>query len=827
MRRTLGIAAIAMVATAWCAPRAPGANAPSARAASKITESSGPIPVLIGDVFPPGLPASLKLVPEDAAFYCASLRMADQVQAVRKSRAWKAMVELPAMRHGLAILRKKLAEEPQTAMLKVVWENPEVQTAVATLGDMFSQEAFACGDGRLVDFLHFVQEVQTAMNFGPLAAQLKGEGADPSIQARVALRAAVANARYITAPGVIFGFRVKDVDRVKQELDKLEILYNVASMAAPPLVGKLKRTTVAGCEYLALSLDGQMVPWDRLPLDRLKEMEENPGDADKVIAAIKKLTLVVAVGLRDDFLLLSVGPSLDSLARLGKGKLLSARAELAPMRQKCGYATWRLTNVSYLSQATADLIFTNSSDIDRLVKLLDDVLKQVALPATQEQQVRKDAAALAKDLKRLIPGRGPVLGFSFLTDRGQESYQYAWGKWGTLGGQKPLSLLEHVGGHPLFLAVGRSAVTVQDYNALVHWLKVGYRYFEEYGRPEMSAEWREILDAKVEAWAPVLERADRINRTLLFPALSDGQVAVALDANLKTTRLSGALAGTLTIGDEGSPEVTTMRLFGTAGPTSRPLPCPQLAVLVGVSNAEILRKAMEEYRHVLGAALAAGVQSMHGYISAVLPQFKVPIVKGLEVELPAPQATKFPHGTLYWYAFPDEWGWPKQLKVVLGLAEHVAVVSPTEDQAQRLLKATPLSIGGLLGRSQRPRVAAVALDWAGIVEAATPWIDLAAREIGKQQGVNVDAPLGPTPEKKRGEARKKAETGQKPNAGPGPAGAGKTPPKAKKAAPRASILDQVHMVLQVLKTLRQVTQETYLEGNALVTHVLVEIRDIE
>ena len=60
------------------------------------------------------------------------------------------------------------------------------------------------------------------------------------------------------------------------------------------------------------------------------------------------MTLVVAVGLRGDYLLVSIGSSTDVLARLGQGKHLAERPELAPLQKFAGN---RLTGVDYLSQA--------------------------------------------------------------------------------------------------------------------------------------------------------------------------------------------------------------------------------------------------------------------------------------------------------------------------------------------------------------------------------------------------------------------------------------------------------------------------------------------
>ena len=91
-----------------------------------------------------------------------------------------------------------------------------------------------------------------------------------------------------------------------------------------------------------------MVPWDEAPIGQLRAMEASPGDVDKVMARLKKLTVVVSLGLRDDYLLLAVGSSTDCLARLGKGKLLAGRNEFKPLEK---FAGKELTSISYVSRA--------------------------------------------------------------------------------------------------------------------------------------------------------------------------------------------------------------------------------------------------------------------------------------------------------------------------------------------------------------------------------------------------------------------------------------------------------------------------------------------
>ena len=93
--------------------------------------------------------------------------------------------------------------------------------------------------------------------------------------------------------------------------------FREAAESAPQFGDRWKRTTVAGSEYLTLTLDGEMIPWDQVPMEKLKEMELEEGDFEKIIDELKKCKLAVAIGVRENYLLCSIGSSLECLEKLG------------------------------------------------------------------------------------------------------------------------------------------------------------------------------------------------------------------------------------------------------------------------------------------------------------------------------------------------------------------------------------------------------------------------------------------------------------------------------------------------------------------------------
>jgi len=700
------------------------------------------------------LDTSLEFVPGNVAFYSSMLRNREQIEIIGKSRAWAKLMAMPAVQDALKMYEAE-GNKPDSPVAKVQarLKHPMVTDLLALLGDMFSHDVFMFADEDFVEFIDLFQTVANTMRYGPMVMQVSGQADamhSEKIQGGLLFRVLAENLESIKIPTSITGFKVTDTDRAKQNLGNLtgviRGLITTASVFAPQLYGSVSEQEIAGHEYLTISLNGEMIPWDEVPLDELEEVELEEGDAEKVIGKLKELKLVIAIGLRDDYLLLSIGGSTDLLARLGSGDLLVDRPELKPLEE---YVDEPLTSVAYVSQAMNACVATGKKDIDELLELVEEVLPHSGLSADEQDEIRRDAAELAEDIKRYLPEPGAIMGFSFLTDRGMEGYSYNWTKNVLFDSSKPLTLLENTGGDPLLALVMRERPSAEeDYDLIAKWITVAYRYFEKYAVPQMPPREREKYEQFVELVRPLPARLDKANRQMLIPALADGQSGLVLDGKLKIRRFIEELPG------EG------------------PMPMIEPALVVGISDAELFRQGCAEYRAVFNAV----VDALHEVEPDEIPDF----------ECPEPKTRKTNLGTIYSYPLPAEWGIDKKIVPNAGLSEDAAVFSVSLAHTRRLLTATPLATGGVLTDPTRPTAVAFLLDWAGLVDAATPWVELAATEIIKEEmGVSADSPEA------------------------------------------AAVMDQVHTVLEVLKTLRTVTAESYLQDGAMITHSLTEIRDVD
>jgi hypothetical protein len=243
---------------------------------------------------------------------------------------------------------------------------------------------------------------------------------------------------------------------------------------------------------------------------------------------------------------------------------------------------------------------------------------------------------------------------------------------------------------------------------------------------------------------PLVERADKANRTMLIPALKDSQGGLVVDTELSSKHFIESL-----------PE------------TEKAMPMVEPAIVVGVSDAELLKKACAEYQEVFDAL--------------------VDVIREIEPDgmpkdyaIPRPKLAKTDAGEVYTYAAPKDWGLDERITLALGLSDTVGVIASSKEHAERLLKSTPPELGGLLQKTGKPMAVAAVFDWAGLLTASQPWIDLAVNTY--VTGSDSEKELTRT---------------------------------------------QVQTVVDVLKVFSKLTAVTYFEDEVLVTHTLLEIRDVE
>lgn len=620
---------------------------------------------------------SLQLVPADAAFYSTSLGLGEQWDALQRTRAWAKLRDLPVVQLGLTALNEQL-KQPQAAQALEMLRQPENQELLALLNDLWRREIFVFGGATTNDFFELLGEVYGGAYYGPQLAKLLGEdaGTNPdTIRIRIALETLAQNIDRLKMPELVLGFRLSKPDRAGNQLTRLEKLLK-RNLEKTPLKGQLRRSKVGESSFLTLTLDARLLPWDKISF---KEYENEAGQFDELRKKLQKLKLTINLGVRGDYLLLSVEESPASLERLGQGATLASRPELKPLAR---FADKPISDINYVSQAFNVRRTTSASDIDSARGWVTELMKKAPITDEQRKKIELDLDAMALEVKGALPKPGALLSFSFTTERGAESYSYDWTQPTDRDGSKSLTLLQHLGGSPIAAVVGRSKYQPERYRTLTKWIKVIYGHLKETVVPQLPEEQQQAFTLVKNLVEPLAVQLDKATGELLLPALKDGQMGFVLDARWRSKQWVSVL-----------PE------------TPKAMPMLEVGLLYGVSDAEMLRQAGTEYR----LAVNKLVESL-------------PFIGGWAV--PEPESKEIAGGTAYYYPLPpmrlDEHILPNA-----ALGKNVLALTLSTAHSERLLKRTPLQVdGGPLNNVKRPLAGAALFNGPAFLEALTPWIEM-------------------------------------------------------------------------------------------------------
>src|SRR5262249_16703243 len=149
----------------------------------------------------------------------------------------------------------------------------------------------------------------------------------------------------LDVPVFVLGMKVKDKGRATAQLQRLENMLVPMSQAVPQLQGRVQSASIADHHFITLRLDGAQIPWkDILATEDFDEEEKK--DVEEIREVIEPLSMMVCLGLYDDYLMLAIGDSTEVVSELGKGDLLRDTDELAPVLK---LADKRVASVAFTS----------------------------------------------------------------------------------------------------------------------------------------------------------------------------------------------------------------------------------------------------------------------------------------------------------------------------------------------------------------------------------------------------------------------------------------------------------------------------------------------
>ena len=190
----------------------------------------------------------------------------------------------------------------------------------------------------------------------------------------------------------------------------------------------------------------------------------DPQQLQQLVTKLSAVKLVISIGLRDKYLLVSIGDDNKHLAQLGQGALLYDRSELAPVRKA---AEKPLTEVTFASAAFMQQVGGIERQMDQLSGMAKQFLPMAGLSPDLEKELIVDVDKLATYIKANVPKPGAMSGYNYLTAEGLEGFGYSWTTESALDASKNLTVLNHVGGDPIAFWAARGKSNPQQFDNLV------------------------------------------------------------------------------------------------------------------------------------------------------------------------------------------------------------------------------------------------------------------------------------------------------------------------------------------------------------------------
>jgi hypothetical protein len=623
--------------------------------------------------------SSLSMVPADVAIYSASLRLEEQWNIFAKSNAAKKIMQNVVVGMGVQTAKQMWeGDDPQVQMVKELLADPPNQRLIGLLRDAFSQESFFYADEDVARLLALANRLNGTIQM----IQLETVNSDDpeAAMANKFIELALEEADNIRIPDVVMGWKLKNNDAAKEQLDRLEaVLAAVIEQQAPILEGRLKREAVGGGDFLTLNLDGSLIPWDEL------DREDFPGDPEKLeklIAKAKEMTLSIALGQRGNYLMFSIGDTAQHIAELGKGETLGDRAELQKMRRHVGE---RIVSIGYVSEAFMKQANNVGQQIEDAKSMIGSLIELSELPENVREKIVNDGGEILDDLKQVVPEVGAQFGYAYLVDNGIEGYSYSWGD-SVMDDSGPLSLTSHVGGNPILAFASRTEESPEDYDMFVNVIKQIGELADEVVVGQLGDEERAQYKMVRDKVLPLLKRLDATTRDNLMPALASNESAVVFDAKVKSAQPQNMM------------------------PLSNDvLPIPEMAIVLKVDDAEKLKQGTSDYF----AVAQEFIDMLHEMEPNQFPKF----------DIPGPEVNEEAWGDSFLYPLPIEAGIDDQIAPNAGLSKDLAVLSLAPQTTSRLMLQQPLDVADYRVDVTRPAGSVIYFNFNGLIDMLEPWIN--------------------------------------------------------------------------------------------------------
>lgn len=640
------------------------------------------------------VPSALHLVPEDASFFVSSMNQRRQYEAFVQSRAFAELSNMPLSLAMIEAIRNGFEEgsgqslDDMLVELESTFGEEQINDMIRFGKDVISNEMFIYGSADFTTLADLAQEMNLSLDQVGF-----GEG-QPSqeefTKAYLSKLDSILDERGddLKVPDLVFGFRVEDPELARRHVELLHAFVTLGLLggeAPPPIRRGYRKVKVDDVEFLSLQLSAAMLPLDSMVAEADEAVQPL---VEKLVQNLRDEQVAIGVGVLGNYVLISVGDSLEHLNELGQSKPLIDRDEFTGLRKQ---ADRQLAGAAYCSEAFAKALRGKPFG----EQLVDAVrVMQASEPdlAIQDPMVQAEVEAMVeefgKDIDSMQREPAAMSAYTLLTEDGYECFRYCWSVSPFVDGSRPLTILRHVDRDPTLFIAGRAAEPGRVYTLISKWVRRLDPFIM--GLVEGAAEdgdVQEFLRFR-EMVVPYLAKVDTATRELLIPAIQDGQTACVLDfKNARKNTVPGV------------------------PPSSEPLVFPELAIICGVNDREKFVEAIAIYDE---------------FAREILNLLAVQAGEEFPDELALPDATSmdFSEGaTAYYYPAPqlEAFDLDKVFRPNMMLTDQLAVFSLTMAHSERLLESKPLPNQGPFQRQNQPLAAAAGVNFTSLVNALESW----------------------------------------------------------------------------------------------------------
>ncbi len=700
---------------------------------------------------------SLQWAPLTVGFYGSFLRVGEQWDRFTHSKAYEKLTALPIVQMAVGQLQAKM-QDPDGPMQDLMnfMHDPDHAELVKLGQDLMRHEVVILGDDRVGTLIYELNQINRTSTRTQLAT-LKG-GGDRQDAEKAMIDAIIKSAESIEVPNFFLGFKVSDEALAKRQIPLIEkLLRQAMEEESAELAGMLKSKEVNGSPYLQMSVNSEMIPWDKITEDN----DWSDAQVESLQKALSNREIHLSVGVHKGYVFALLGALSDPIRIFSSSKLLIDRPELKRLRDMDGKP---FTSIGFVSDDFMQKASRPQDDIDQLVVLADALVPQANLDEELEASLISDAKELASDLKGMIPKNGAVLSFEFETNDGYEGFTQNWAENLHFDGSKALDVLQHLGGDPIALFVGRAKPNAYAKGFVTKWCGKAMHYAEVFSsQAEVDDEDLALYESFKQALQPFGERFAQVGREYFGPAMADGQAALLIDSKIEPKKKWHPAM------PEGADE---------------PLGMLEVAQVYGVSDVEKLETAFAEYKSLTEEAIEKLKEVTQENQEALMDRLSgqgamLPImVQGLR--LPTPDERDVESGKLYYLGALAATGVDPSIAPAWGWSDKVLVFANTPDAVSRVLDTKPIE-GPLAEMAKGKLAMASQLNFAKLMSLMKPWVRYGLTVAAQRQDNQMISMVAP----------------------------------------------QVEAMMDIMSCLRQHTSVTFEDGNSLVTHFRQEIRDLQ